>query len=70
MNGLDLCAGFRGRSGAAGDGTAGFEDKMAFHYGMGLHGGDAGEDFEDLVMAFGGDLAKEEKLVHNGLGKN
>jgi len=40
------------------------EDEMLFEDGLGLHGGDAGEDVEDLVMACGGDLAEEEELVH------
>lgn len=34
--------------------------------GRGLHGGDAGEDVEELVVSRGGDGAEEEKLVHCG----
>lgn len=37
---------------------------MAFCYDMWLHGGDAGEDFEELGMAVWGHLAEEEKFVH------
>lgn len=37
---------------------------MGFEDGLGLGGGDAGEDVEELGVADGGDLAVEEEFVH------
>ena len=36
----------------------------SFVIGLGLHGGDAGEDGEDLVVPGYGDGAVEEEFVH------
>lgn len=43
------------------------EDKMLFEDGLGLHGGNSGEDVEHLVVAYGGHLAEEKELVHRVL---
>lgn len=43
-----------------------FEDKVFFGDGNGLHGCDAGEDGEDLVVAVGGEDGVEEEFVHCG----
>jgi len=44
--------------------SVGFEDEVGFEDGLGLGGGDAGEDVEELGVADGGDLAVEEEFVH------
>lgn len=47
--------------------AVGLENKMFFRGdGRGLHGGDAGEDVEELGMPRRGNGAEEEELVHCG----
>lgn len=51
------------RSGRA----VGLENEVFFRVdGRGLHGGDAGEDVEELGVPRGGDGAEEEEFVHRG----
>lgn len=45
-------------------GSVGLEDEVGFEDGLGLGGGDAGEDVEELGVAEGRDLAVEEEFVH------
>ena len=53
----------RFRGGVCG-GASGREDAVFFKEGDGLHGGDAGEDVEEMGMLGGWNAAEEEEFVH------
>lgn len=46
------------------DGSGRLVDQVSFVKGLGLHGGDASKDGEDLTVAGGGNGAMEEEFMH------